>query len=179
MRDQRSTTTHRPAGRLLRWVLVVTVGEAIGFLVPAVVGGCGDGCGVGAVASPDRHGLGGIGGRPVLGAAQSDCLHRWGVLPLRRRWIAATSLGAAVAWSLGMLPVMVGGLNWTIGTVVLVGIGGLILLSSLPLAQYFVLHDHVKRALLWIPINVVAWLLGISWTLLHPHGSINQHPLES
>jgi hypothetical protein len=58
-----------------------------------------------------------------------------------------------------MLPVMVGGLNWTIGTVVLVGIGGLILLSSLPLAQYFVLHDHFRRAPLWIPINVVAWLL--------------------
>ena len=38
MRDQRSTATHRLAGRLLRWVLVVTVGEAIGFLVPAVVG---------------------------------------------------------------------------------------------------------------------------------------------
>jgi hypothetical protein len=99
----------------------------------------------------------------VLGAAQSDCLYRWGVLPLRRRWIAATSLGAAVAWSLGML--LLGGLNWTIGTVILVGIGGLILLSSLPLAQYFVLRDHIRRALLWIPVNMVAWLLGITWTL--------------
>jgi hypothetical protein len=38
MRDQRSTPTRRPTGRLLRWVLVVTVGEAIGFMVPAIVG---------------------------------------------------------------------------------------------------------------------------------------------
>jgi hypothetical protein len=40
------------------------------------------------------------------------------------------------------------------------------LLCSLPLAQYFVLRDHIRRALLWIPINMVAWLLGITWTLL-------------
>jgi hypothetical protein len=102
----------------------------------------------------------------VLGTAQADCLYRWRVLPRRRRWIAATSLGAAVAWSLGMLPSTLGGLNWTAGTVVVIGIGGLILLSSLPLAQYFVLRDHLRRALLWIPINMVAWLLGITWTLV-------------
>jgi hypothetical protein len=65
-----------------------------------------------------------------------------------------------------MLPTTLGGLSWTAGTVVLVGIGGLILLASLPLAQYFVLRDHVRRAPLWIPINMVAWLLGITWTLV-------------
>ena len=74
---------------------------------------------------------------------------------------------------------MVGGLNWTIGTVVIVGIGSLILLSSQAAGQYFVLHDHVRRALLWVPINVVAWLLGISWTLV-PSPWIDQStPLES
>jgi hypothetical protein len=39
------------------------------------------------------------------------------------------------------------------------------LLASLPLAQYFVLRDHVRRPALWIPINIAAWLLGIAWTL--------------
>ena len=39
------------------------------------------------------------------------------------------------------------------------------LVTSLPLAQYFVLRDHVRRAALWIPINIAAWLLGIAWTL--------------
>jgi hypothetical protein len=97
---------------------------------------------------------------------KADCLYRWRVLQLRRRWIAATSLGAAVAWSLGMLPSTLGDLDRSVGTVVLVGIGGLILLSSLPVAQYFVLRDHIRRAVLWIPINMVAWLLGITWTLL-------------
>jgi hypothetical protein len=45
------------------------------------------------------------------------------------------------------------------------GVGGLMLPMSLPLAQYFVLRDHVRRPALWIPINIAAWLLGIAWTL--------------
>jgi len=102
----------------------------------------------------------------VLGSAQADCLYRWRVLPARRRWVAATSVGAAVAWSLGMLPSTLGGMSWTSGTAVAVVAGGLMLLTSLPLAQYFVLRDHVRQPILWIPINMVAWLLGIAWTLL-------------
>jgi hypothetical protein len=101
----------------------------------------------------------------LLGTAQADCLYRWGVLPVRRWWIAATSVAAAVAWSLGMLPSTLGGLRWNAETAVLVGIGALILLTSIPLAQYFVLRDHLRRAVLWIPINMVAWLAGIAWTL--------------
>ena len=77
MRDQRSTATHRSAGRLLRWVLVVTVGEAIGFLVPAVVGAAVTAA-AGAVATLIAMVLAGSVEGAVLGAAQSDCLHRWG-----------------------------------------------------------------------------------------------------
>jgi hypothetical protein len=166
MRDLRATEAHRRTGRLLRWVLVVTLGEAIGFMVPAVVGAGMSAASWAPLPILIAMVLAGAVEGAVLGAAQADCLYRWRVLPLRRRWIAATTLGAAVAWSLGMLPSTLGDLNRTVGTVVLVGIGGLILLSSLPLAQYFVLRDHVRRALLWIPINMVAWLLGITWTLV-------------
>lgn len=166
MRDLRATEAHRRTGRLLRWVLVVTLGEAIGFMVPAVVGAGMSAASWAPLPILIAMVLAGAVEGAVLGAAQADCLYRWRVLPLRRWWIAATSLGAAVAWSLGMLPSTLGDVNRTVGTVVLVGIGGLILLSSLPLAQYFVLRDHVRRPLLWIPVNMVAWLLGIMWTLL-------------
>jgi hypothetical protein len=71
----------------------------------------------------------------ALGTAQADCLYRWAVLPTRRRWIIATSVGAAVAWSLGILPSTIG-LHPTLRTVIMVGIGGLVLLTSLPLAQF-------------------------------------------
>jgi hypothetical protein len=150
--------------RLVRWVLVVTLGEAVGFTVPAAVGVAVTGASWGPLATLVAIVLAGSVEGAMLGAAQADCLYRWRVLPVRRLWIVATSVGAAVAWSLGMLPSTVN-LRWTAATAVGAGVGGLMLLTSLPLAQYFVLRDHVKRAALWIPINIAAWLLGIAWTL--------------
>jgi hypothetical protein len=150
--------------RLVRWVLVVTLGEAVGFTVPAAVGVAVTGASWGPLATLVAIVLAGSVEGAMLGGAQADCLYRWRVLPVRRFWIVATSVGAAVAWSLGMLPSTFN-LRWTAVTAVIAGVGGLMLLTSLPLAQYFVLRDHVKRAALWIPINIAAWLLGIAWTL--------------
>ena len=149
--------------RLVRWVLVVTLGEAVGFTVPAAVGVAVTGS-WGPLATLVAIVLAGSVEGAMLGAAQADCLYRWQVLRVRRWWIAATSVGAAVAWSLGMLPSTLN-LRWTAATAVAAGVGGLVLLTSLPLAQYFVLRNHVRRAVLWIPINIAAWLLGIAWTL--------------
>jgi hypothetical protein len=151
--------------RLVRWVLVVTLGEAVGFTVSAAVGLAVTGATWGPLPTLVAMVLAGSVEGALLGAAQADCLYRWRVLPVRRWWIVATSVGAVVAWSLGMLPSTLGGLNWTSSTAVVVGVGGLILLTFLPLAQYFVLRDHVRRAALWIPINIAAWLVGIAWTL--------------
>ena len=65
-----------------------------------------------------------------------------------------------------MLPSILAGLKWSAGTVVAAAVGALILLSSLPLAQYVVLRDYVRPSARWIPINMAAWLVGIVWTLL-------------
>ena len=157
--------------RLIRWVLVVTLGEAVGFTVPAAVGVAVTGS-WGPLATLVAIVLAGSVEGAMLGAAQADCLYRWQVLPVRRWWIAATSVGAAVAWSLGMLPSTFD-LRWTAATAVVAGVGGLVLLTSLPLAQYFVLRDHVRRAALWIPINIAAWLFGIAWTLA-PSPAVDQ-----
>jgi hypothetical protein len=151
--------------QLLRWVLLVTLAEAVGFTVPTAVGIVVTGASWGPVATLIALMLAGSVEGAVLGTAQADCLYRWGVLPVRRWWIVATGLGAAVAWSIGMSLFTLGGPSWTAAAVVVVGIGGLLLLTSLPLAQYVVLRDHVKRPVLWIPINMAAWLLGIAWTL--------------
>jgi hypothetical protein len=151
--------------RLLRWVLPVTLGEAVGFSVPAV-GVAVTGISWGPLTTLVAMMLAGSAEGALLGLAQADCMYRRGVLPVLRRWVLATSAGAAVAWSLGMLPSILGGLDWTARTVVAAGIGALILLASLPLAQYVVLRDRLSGAILWIPINMAAWLVGISWTLL-------------
>jgi hypothetical protein len=152
--------------RLIRWVLLVTLGEAVGFSVPAAVGVAVTAASWGPLATVLAMVLAGSVEGALLGIAQADCLYRWRVLPVRRRWVVATSIGAAVAWSLGMLPSILGGLNWTAGTIIAAAIGALILLSSLPLAQYVVLRDHVRPSARWIPINMAAWLVGIVWTLL-------------
>jgi hypothetical protein len=134
--------------QLLRWVRLLTLAEAVGFTVPTAVGTVVTRASWGPVATLIGLVLAGSVEGALLGTAQADCLYRWGVLPVRRQWVAATTLAAAVAWSLGMLPSTLGGLNWTAVTAVAVGIGGLMLLTSLPLAQYFVLRDHVRRAVM-------------------------------
>jgi hypothetical protein len=65
-----------------------------------------------------------------------------------------------------MLPSILAGLKWSAGTVIAAAVGALILLSSLPLALYVVLRDHVRPSARWIPITMAAWLVGIVWTLL-------------
>jgi hypothetical protein len=68
-------------------------------------------------------------------------------------------------------------MNWTAGTVVAAAIGALILLSSLPLAQYVVLPDHVTIG----PVDSDQYgCLG--WRELYgrccrPRGLISQHLL--
>jgi hypothetical protein len=152
--------------RLIRWVLLVTLGEAVGFSVPAAVGVAVTAASWGPLPTVLAMVPAGSVEGALLGIAQADCLYRWRVLPVGHRWVVATSMGAAVAWSLGTLPSILGGLNWTAGTVVAAATGALILLSCLPLAQYVVLRDLVRPSARWIPINMAAWLAGIVWTLL-------------
>ncbi|MBF6235455.1 hypothetical protein IU473_30025, partial [Nocardia farcinica] len=69
-----------------------------------------------------------------------------------RNWIAATVVGALVAWSVGALLVLTDGLRgWaptlTATTMVL---GGVVILLSIGTAQWFVLRDLVDRAARWI-----------------------------
>jgi hypothetical protein len=106
--------------RLVRWVLVVTLGEAVGFSVPAALGVAVANASWGPVATMVALVLAGSVEGAVLGAAQADCLYHWRVLPARRRWIVATSVGAAVAWSIGMLPSTFD-LRWTAVTAVVAG----------------------------------------------------------
>lgn len=93
----------RPSGSsrgLVRWVLMVTLGDAVGFSVPAITGVAVTGASWGRSVTFVAMVLAGSVEGALLGTAQADCLYRWAVLPTRRRWIIATSVGAAVAWSL-------------------------------------------------------------------------------
>lgn len=66
--------------RLIRCVLLATFGEAVGFGIPAAVGVSVTAASWGPSATLFAMGLAGSVEGAVLGAAQADCLFRWGSL---------------------------------------------------------------------------------------------------
>lgn len=152
-------------GFLARWVTYVSVGEAVGFLVPATAGvlsqlvelAPGGGYVLAVVA--------GAGEGALLGLAQALALRRSRVAVPTGAWVLATAAAAAVAWGLGMLPTTVPALDWgSLPVLALAVVGALLLLGSIPLAQWLVLRRYVPRAWRWIPLNAVAWGAGLMWT---------------
>ena len=78
----------------------------------------------------------------------------------RRSWVLATALAA----SLGLLPSSLGDRLTDISLAVLIPASvvlGFALLLSLGVAQWWVLRRYVRPAALWIPANVIAWLVGL------------------
>lgn len=145
-----------------RWFGLVTLGELLGFGVPAVVGAL-VADRAGAVAAVALLSAGAVEGA-VLGWFQARALRP--LLPaLRgRNWIVATVVGALVAWSVGALLVLTDGLRgWaptlTATTMLL---GGVVILLSIGTAQWFVLRDLVDRAARWIAATAAAWLAGLA-----------------
>ena len=169
-RDTRTTTAlpkappnASPAGRpsLVRWIVAVTIGEALGFAIAATTAVVAVGLGL---PEPWRYPVFVLAGAvegATLGAAQLVGMgaHR----PNPPAWIGATALGAAIAWSIGMLPsTLAVPLTSPLGIVLLV-VGAAALLASLPMAQWLVIRSRAHAAR-WIPVNMGAWALGVLWT---------------
>jgi hypothetical protein len=149
---------------LQRWVISVTVGESIGFVIPAAVGG--------VLAMIDVSGwvtyiamiFAGACEGMLLGLGQSLGFGS-DVVP-RSRWVAVTAAGGALAWSLGMLPSSIPGLDLASPiTVLWAAVGGVLLLVSIPAMQWIVLRRLVPKSFRWVPVNAGAWAVGILWTL--------------
>lgn len=145
-----------------RWFALVTLGELLGFLTPSVVGALVVDR-VDVLAAAALLVAGGVEG-VTLGWFQARALRP--ALPglSSARWVAATALGAVVAWAVGALFVVTDGLSgWGgLGQVAGFATGGLVILLSIGVAQWVVLREHADRAARWIPANVVAWLAGLT-----------------
>lgn len=148
---------------LRRWVFAVTAGEAIGFIIPAAVGG--------SLALAEAPSfvvypvmiLAGACEGILLGLGQSI---GFGSSVPRLAWVTATAVGAALAWSLGMLPSTIVGFDLgSLSTVLWVSMGAVLLLVSIPTLQWLVLRRAVPGSFRWIPINAGAWAAGILWTV--------------
>ncbi|MGW9631001.1 hypothetical protein ACWGST_09880 [Agromyces sp. NPDC055520] len=144
---------------LVRWIVAVAVGEATGFAVAVVVA-------IGALPLPDPWRYltivaGGAVEGATLGAAQ--LIGMGARRPDISRWLGATTLGAAVAWSIGMLPsTLPFSLTSALG-VLLLSAGAVALLASIPLAQWLTIRRRV-HTISWIPVNMGAWAVAILWT---------------
>lgn len=146
-----------------RWWVLVTLGELVGFSVPATaaVWASAQVAGVELVAMSGAGLVEGV----LLGAAQAVVLRR--VLPGFRStaWVVATSLAAALAWLLGMLPSTTHDVwsTWPVGTTVVVGgLVGLVLLGSIGTAQALVLPPSSLRRWSWVAWTAAGWCAGLA-----------------
>lgn len=144
------------------WTVSVTVGEFVGFCVPALVGGFVVGRSA-AVAVPLLVAAGSVEGA-VLGWSQARVLGR--VLPglSTRRWVAGTAIAAAIAWLIGLIPSTFNSAlsTWPVGALIVIGvILGTLLLCSIGTAQWLELRRHVPRAGWWVLVTAAAWCAGL------------------
>jgi Ca2+-transporting ATPase len=140
------------------------LGETLGFLAPvlAFVIGVDDGDGTTRFLALVTAGA--VEGA-VLGAAQGVVLRR--VLPGFQQvaWTVRTALAAALAWAVGLLPSALAGSRqaWpTIAVLALAVPAGLVLLTSIGIAQWTVLRRSVPAAARWIGWTALAWLAGLT-----------------
>lgn len=147
-----------------RWILAVTAREAIGFMVPAAVGGLlALAAAPGFVACPLMIVAGACEGA-LLGAGQS--IGFGSSVARRSSWVVATAGGAAVAWAIGMLPSTIAGFTpGSPSALPCILVGAVLLLVSISALQWLVLRRLTPSSFWWIPDNVLAWSAGILWIL--------------
>jgi hypothetical protein len=149
-------------GLFRAWTMSVTVGECVGFCVPALVGALV--MGRAAVVAVAALVVAGFLEGAVLGCSQARVLRR----PLPRlsstRWVVGTAAAAALAWLIGMLPSTAYDVwsRWPVPLVVLAATGlGVVLLCSIGVAQWLELRRHVPRAGWWVAATAAAWCAGL------------------
>jgi hypothetical protein len=153
---------HQERALLRRWVPVVALAEILGFALPAVVGVLTVGSPV-VLSLPLLVAAGAVEGA-LLGTGQALVLRS--VLPAISvtRWVLATAGAAAVAYLLALLPSTTATVTaaWPAPVLVVSAAAlGLLVLTTIGLAQWWELRRHVDPAAAWIGITALAWLLGL------------------
>lgn len=146
-----------------RWVIAVTLAEAVGFLAPSCAGILSARYGVAEVPQAGLVVAAGFLEGLALGAGQAFALP----LAVRRgRYALLTALGAGLVWASVMsvsllvrgaaLPPALG-----IAAAVSAGLGGLAAIGS---AQWLELRHHTGAARRWIAWTALAWLVALPFS---------------
>ena len=133
-----------------RWIAIVTVAEATGYMAPALTGIISTRLGATAQLQALLVVLAGFVEGALLGAGQA---YAWPMRLRRRRYIALTSLAAAAVWGAVMAMMLVAG-PWALALALpaLFAIGG---------AQWIELRHHRVPARRWIGWAALAWLFAL------------------
>lgn len=162
-----------------RWIAVNVLSELFGL-------GLTLGVGFAIIASLDAGGIGGVvlafaiavlSGTieaAIVGLAQWWAMHPWFPVISCRRWFVGTLGGALTAYLLGYLPSTLMDLSQATSTeqapmaeppqwlVLLLAAGlGAVAGAVLSFAQWLVMRGKVQGAKIWIPANMLAWLVGM------------------
>ncbi|WP_198415064.1 MULTISPECIES: hypothetical protein [unclassified Cryobacterium] len=150
------------ADRFLRsWLLWVSLGESVGFLVPALAQLTFAGS---SVLAPALIFAGAAEGT-VLGWTQATVLRSRVPALNRRRWVGATAIAGAAAWFIGLLPAEWAEVwqRWPAAAQFTAGILlATVLLCALGFAQWFELRRHLRGAGWWILGSAAAWGAGLA-----------------
>jgi hypothetical protein len=141
-----------------RWLIVVTLAETMGFLVPASAGVLSTKAGIGGTSQAALLVASGFVEGLALGAGQS-----WAFpLPVRRiRYTLLTTAAAGIVWSSVMLLTSVGGAA-PVAILVLAALAtALVGLAAIGSSQWIELRHHVERAHRWILWTALAWVAAL------------------
>lgn len=109
----------------------------------------------------------------IVGLAQWWAMHPWFPMIEKFAWWRGTLIGALIAYVLGYLPSTIMGMGEAAASsapaveppqwiVLLLAAGlGAVGGAVLSFAQWLAMRGRVKRAGLWIPANMLAWLFGM------------------
>lgn len=144
------------------WTGWVTIGECLGFCVPAVVGATT--ANLPAAASAGLLVAAGAVEGTLLGLGQAHVLRS--ALPTvnRAAWVTATAAAGAIAWMIGLLPMLTDGRLFQQSILVaipVVALLGALLLCSIGFAQWLVLRRRIRGSGWWIASTAAAWTFGL------------------
>jgi hypothetical protein len=163
----------------LRWVIANAASELFGLGLTFVVAAAGftwlesQGGILSILAGFVFAVVSGIFEATLVGLGQWWAMHPWFPTIRRGDWWRATTIGALIAYFMGYLPstIMSLGAESASSAPVTEPAQGIVLLLAaamglvggavLSFAQWLVLRKHVQRTGIWIPANMLAWMVGM------------------
>jgi len=146
-----------------RWLLVVTVAEAVGYMVPACTGVLSVRAGLDGPAQAVLLGAAGLGEGFALGLGQALAFP----FPVRKmRFALLTALGASAVWSAVMLLLSLARSQSVSGAFMsIAGVGAALLgLLAMGGVQWLELRHHATAGGTWIAWTALAWTLALPFS---------------